>query len=100
MVAKLKELDREKGRLLAAAEEVDRQKKELLAVVQRMLVEQNQELAGTGLVPSAKEARPTREEAPGHEMEKKLDRILKRLDDLEKRLSGTAAPPLSPQNPY
>jgi hypothetical protein len=96
LLAKLKELDREKGRLLAAAEEVDRQKKELLAVVQRKLVEQNQELSGTGLVPSPKEARPTREAAPGHEMEKKLDRILKRLDDLEKQLRGTAAPPLSP----
>jgi hypothetical protein len=32
-------------------------------------------------------------------MEKKLDRILKRLDDLEKRLSGTAAPPFSLPSP-
>jgi hypothetical protein len=99
MVAKLKELDREKGRLLAAAEEVDRQKKELLALVQRKLAEQNQELASSGLVASSKETRPTGEATPGHEVEKKLDRILKRLDELEKRLSGTPVSPVFTPSP-
>jgi hypothetical protein len=95
LVSKLKTLETEKGKHLAAVEQLEKEKHAVAAEIQKRLAEQKQqldEIAGAG--GDARSVRPTFKADSA--LLPKLDTILERLEKLEKRLNQMEKPPAAP----